>query len=210
MKNYVDWKKVRPASSLAYPELGQSLSLFHSCLLESGMQSDESAGKPLVTAEPTEIDRSHLSRFAIGFLPFNSITSKTETSALLFEVYSFFNWLEKRDIQHGLENINFQSLLRGLSAAQERCLQLSRRLDEESERTLEDTPPIVNTINDFFLVVKIEGGFVYLQGHNEKEPIRLKLPRGIMNMIRVNDNLDLVVGDTSERWVLLESGQVFP
>jgi len=31
-----------------------------------------------------------------------------------------------------------------------------------------------------------------------------------MEMIRVNDNLDLVLGDTSLKWVLLESGQVFP
>ncbi len=210
MKNYADWKKVSPASSLAYPELGQSLSLFHTCLVESGLKSDESSGRPLVTAPANDISRAHLSRFAVGFLPFNSVTSNSESNAILFEVYSFLIWLEKRDLSHGLENINVQALIQSLSSSQKRCLELSRHLDEESERTLQDTPPIVDTINDFFLVVKIEGSFVYLQGHNEKEPIRLKLPSGIMDMIRLNDNLDLVVGDTSQKWVLLESGQVFP
>ena len=102
------------------------------------------------------------------------------------------------------------AVLQELSLSQERCLKLSNSLDEESGRTLEDTPPIVETVNDFFQVTKIERGFVYLQGHNEKEPIRLKFPSGIMDMIRINDNLDLVLGDTSQKWVLLESGQVFP
>ena len=190
--------------------MGTGLSLFHTCLVESGLKNDESSGRPVVTAQTGEISLSHLSRFVVGFLPFNSVTSKSETSAVLFEVYSFFNWLEKRDIRHGLENLDFRATLRNLSSAQERCLKLSHCLDEESGRTLEDTPPIVETINDFFRVVKIEGGFVCLQGHNEKEPVKLKLPNAIMRLIRLNDNLDLVVGDTSERWVLLEAGQVFP
>ncbi len=210
MKNYAEWKKFPATGTLAYPELGRSLSLFHACLVESGLMKDESSGKPLVTAQASDISRAHLSRFAVGFLPFNSITEKSEANAILFEVYSFFNWLEKRDISHGLENFDVQSMFRGFASSQERCLELSRHLEEESERTLEDTPPIVDTINDFFLVVKIKGSFVHLQGQNKKEPVRLQLPRGIMDMIRLNDNLDLVLGDTSQKWVLLESGQVFP
>jgi hypothetical protein len=210
MKNYADWNKTPRIDSLAYPELGRSLSLFHACLLESGLENDKAKENPKITAQASKIGRSHLSRFVVGFLPYNSVDSQTEANAILFEVYSFFDWLKTRDIRHGLENIDFRAFLKELSSAQERCLKLSNSLDEESGRTLKDTPPIVETINDFFQVTKIERGFVYLQGHNEREPIRLKFPSGIMEMIRVNDNLDLVLGDTSHKWVLLESGQVFP
>lgn len=210
MKDYARLKRIPPADSLPCPELGQSLSLFHTCLLEAGLQRDESSGTPLLIAHPDDIRPNHLSRFVVGFLPFNSITSQAETNNILFEVYFFFKWLEKRDLQHGLDNIDFPSLLKNLSSAQERCLKLSHYLDEETGRVLKDPPPIVDTVNDFFSVIKIEKSFVYLQGRKTEDPIRLKLPGPAMDMIRVDDNLDLVLGDTSERWVLLEAGQVFP
>ena len=66
MKNYAEWKKLPATGALAYPELGRSLSLFHACLVESGLMKDESSGKPLVTAQASDISRAHLSRFASG------------------------------------------------------------------------------------------------------------------------------------------------
>ena len=75
---------------------------------------------------------------------------------------------------------------------------------------LEEPPRIIETINDVFLVIKIDGDYIYLQGRQQEDPIRVRLPNEIMNLVRLNDNLDLVLGDTSERWVVLEAGQVFP
>jgi hypothetical protein len=59
-------------------------------------------------------------------------------------------------------------------------------------------------------VIKIDGNYIYLQGGQQEDPIRVRLPAEVMNLVRLNDNLDLVLGDTSERWVVLEAGQVFP
>jgi hypothetical protein len=59
-------------------------------------------------------------------------------------------------------------------------------------------------------VIKIDGDTIYLQGGQQEDPIRVRLPNEIMNLVRLNDNLDLVLGDTSERWVVLEAGQVYP
>jgi hypothetical protein len=97
-----------------------------------------------------------------------------------------------------------------LTGAQDRCLQLSHFLDDETGRVLEEPPRIVETINDVFMVIKIDGDYIYLQGLQQEDPIRVRLPAEIMNLVRLNDNLDLVLGDTSERWVVLEAGQVFP
>lgn len=210
MRDYATSKRIPLADSLPCPELGQSLSLFHSCLLEAGLQRDESSGGIRLTAPPDDIGAKHLSRFVVGFLPFNSVATQSETNDVLFEIFSFFKWLEKRDLSHGLDKIDFQSALQNLSTDQDRCLKLSHFLDEETGRVLKDPPPIVETISDFFSVIKIEKGFVYLKGQKVEDPIRIKLPDPVMDMIQINDNLELVLGDTSERWVLLEAGQVFP
>jgi hypothetical protein len=65
-------------------------------------------------------------------------------------------------------------------------------------------------LNDVFLVEKIEGGFVSLKGRRGKNLLRLKLPPEAFTLIQLNDCLDLILGDTSEKWVLLEAGQVYP
>ena len=83
-------------------------------------------------------------------------------------------------------------------------------LDNESSKTLKDPPIIQNTINDVFLVEKIEGSFISLKGRRENHLLRLKLAPEALNLIELNDYLDLTLGDTSEKWVVLEAGQVYP
>ena len=61
-----------------------------------------------------------------------------------------------------------------------------------------------------FRVTQIDGDIMYLQGDHQEDPVRVRLPGEIMNLVRLNDHLDLVLGDTSERWVVLEAGQVYP
>ena len=61
-----------------------------------------------------------------------------------------------------------------------------------------------------FLVEKIEGNFVSLNGRRQKNPLRLRLPADTIKLIRLDDYLDLILGDTSEKWVLLEAGQAYP
>lgn len=210
MKNYSESRGQRPASDLPAGELGKSLALFHNCLIESGMEHSGEMGSRIVTAGPDSLRAIHLSRFVVGFLPFNSVSTKAETNEILFDLYSFLRWLEKKDIQHGLAEIDFQKTVQALNGAQDRCLQLSHFLDDETGRVLEEPPRIVETINDIFMVIKIDGDYIYLQGLNQEDPIRVRLPAEIMNLVRLNDNLDLVLGDTSERWVVLEAGQVYP
>jgi len=210
MKNYSESRGQRPAPDLPAGELGKSLALFHNCLIESGMEHSGEMGSRIVTAGPDSLRAIHLSRFVVGFLPFNSVSTKAETNEILFDLYSFLRWLEKKDIQHGLAEIDFQKTVQALNGAQDRCLQLSHFLDDETGRILEEPPRIVETINDVFMVIKIDGDYIYLQGLNQEDPIRVRLPAEIMNLVRLNDNLDLVLGDTSERWVVLEAGQVYP
>lgn len=210
MTEYAETNGVPPDPEYPTPVLGKSLSLFHSCLVESDLESEEFGGKPRLTASPGDINPSHLSHFIVSFLPFNSVTSKNETNHVIFEVYSFLKWLEKRGISHGLAHINFQETVREMTSDQERCLQLSSLLDGESGKTLEDPPHIVNTIIDIFLVVKIQRNFIYLKGRKQDDVLRVRLPLEVLSLARVNDNLDLILGDTSEKWVILEAGQVYP
>ena len=210
MNNYAQSRGQRPASELPAGELGKSLALFHNCLIESGMEHSGETSNRTVTAGPESLRPMHLSRFVVGFLPFNSVSTKAETNEILFDLYSFLGWLKKKDIQHGLAKIDFQKTVQALTGAQDRCLQLSHFLDDETGRILEEPPRIVETINDVFMVIKIDGDYIYLQGGQQEDPIRVRLPAEIMNLVRLNDNLDLVLGDTSERWVVLEAGQVFP
>ena len=210
MKNYSQHRGQRHASELPAGELGKSLALFHNCLIESGMEHSGETGNRLVTEGPESLRPMHLSRFVVGFLPFNSVSTKAETNEILFDLYSFLRWLEKKDVQHGLADIDFQKTVQALTGALDGCLQLSHFLDDETGRILEEPPRIVETINDVFMVIKIDGDYIYLQGVQQEDPIRVRLPAEIMNLVRLNDNLDLVLGDTSERWVVLEAGQVFP
>lgn len=210
MKNYAQSRGQRPAPELPAGELGKSLALFHNCLIESGMEHSGEMGNRIVTEGPENLRSMHLSRFVVGFLPFNSVSTKTETNEILFDLYSFLRWLEKKNIKHGLAGIDFQKTVQALTGAQDRCLQLSHFLDDETGRVLEEPPRIIETINDIFSVIKIDGDYIYLQGGQQENPIRVRLPAEIMNLVRLNDNLDLVLGDTSERWVVLEAGQVYP
>ena len=110
------------------PELGESLSLLHSSLIECDLASEEQGGTPRLIAEPCDIEPSHLSHFIVAYLPFNSITEKTEINHVLYEIYSFFKWLDKKKISHGLAKINISQLVKELCAKQERCLKLSQLL----------------------------------------------------------------------------------
>ncbi len=210
MKDYAESRRLLPAANMPAGELGKSLALFHNCLIESGMAHSGETENRKVSAGPEHLNHSHLSRFVVGFLPFNSVSTQTETNEILFDLFSFLRWMKQKDIGHGLADIDFQNTVQALTRAQDRCLQLSHFLDDETGRVLEEPPRIVETINDVFQVVKIETDGVYLRGQNHEGPVRIRLPGEILNLVRLNDHLDLVLGDTSERWVVLEAGQVFP
>jgi len=210
MKDYSAERGLRAAPDLPAGELGSSLALFHNCLIESGMDHSETTGSRRLTTGPESLTPGHLSRFVVGFLPFNSVSTKAETNEILFDLYSFLRWLEKKDIRHGLQSIDFQTTVQALTLAQDRCLKLSHFLDDESGRILEEPPRIIETINDVFQVIKMESDFVFLQGNSREDPVRIRLPGEILKLVRMHDHLDLVLGDTSERWVVLEAGQVFP
>ena len=66
------------------------------------------------------------------------------------------DWLDKKKIAHGFANTSISQLVKQLCDKQERCLKLSQLLDSESSRILKDPPVIQNTLNDVFLVKKIE------------------------------------------------------
>lgn len=210
MREYAIETRVQHDSSTLTPELGRSLSLFHTGLLEAGLSYEGPDDKPWVTAHPTDLDGTHLSYFVVAFLPFSSVSENDEINAILFDVYSFFRWMDKSGIAHGFSELNLMGLIKDLYSMQERCLQLSHLLDHESGRTLEKHPEIVNTINDIFSVMNIENQMVTLKGRKENETVHLRLPSDILPMIKLDDSLELVLGDTSESWVLLEAGQVFP
>ena len=210
MRNYARDQGVPLDPDMPNPELGNSLSLFHASLLESGLETEGPEEKSRIIDTPSEIESSHLSHFIVAFLPFNSVTKTSETNTVLFEVYSFFRWLDKNKISHGLVGIDIMDLVKDFSSMQERCLKLSQLLDGESGRVLDDPPEIVHTVTDVFSVVKIENDRVLLKGRRQSDVFRLGLPANILPLIKLKDNLDLVLGDTSERWVLLEAGQVYP
>jgi len=210
MREYAVETHVRREPSTPTPELGHSLSLFHAGLLEAGLLSEGPEESPLLTASPLEIDGASLSYFVVAFLPFSSISEENEMNTILFEVYSFFKWMDKNRIEHGLAQRNLMEIIKDLCAMQERCLTLSHLLDNESGRVLETNPDIVKTINDVFQVMKIEKDMVTLQSQRDHDSFRLRLPADILPLMELNDSLELVLGDTSESWVLIEAGQVFP
>jgi len=192
------------------PELGKNLSLLHSSLMECNLENEEQGGSPRLTASPCDIEPLHLSHFIVAYLPFNSVTENSEINHVLFDIYSFFNWLDKKKISHGLADTNIPKLFKQLCTEQERCLKLSQLLDDESGRILKNPPNIHNTLNDVFSVKKIEENSVSLKGRHHNEIVRLSLPPDALALIQLNDCLDLILGDTSEKWVVLEAGQVYP
>ena len=210
LTQYAQEKRVPVHANSATPNLGYSLSLFHSSLVESGLKYDESEGKPHVCASAEELDSNCLSHFVVAYLPFNSITDKSEVNSILFEVFSFFHWMKKSNLPYGLENIDTGKLIKVLHSTQARCLRLSHLLDDESGRILKDPPKITQTINDVFTVEKIDHNLVFLRGINQGEVAHLRLPSHILPLVELNDHLDLVLGDTSGNWVVLEAGQVYP
>jgi len=210
MREYAAGSAAAHAEDLPHPELGKSLALLHACLLEAGLERAETAGAPVLTAPPESLEPNHLSRFVVAYLPFNSVSTQEEINGVLFEVYSFVRWMDQQGRAHGWRLLDYPAAVRHLTAEQERCLQLSHFLDHETGRVLEETPPIWHTLTDIFQVTQLTDAFVLLQGIQNPEPVRLSLPRDILDLVRPKDHLDLVLGDTSERWVLLEAGQVFP
>ena len=118
MKNYAESHGLHTADELPAGELGKSLALFHNCLIESGMEHSGELGNRIVTAGPESLQPMHLSRFVVGFLPFNSVSTKTETNEILFDLFSFLHWLKKKDIRHGLDEIDFQQTVQALTGAQ--------------------------------------------------------------------------------------------
>ncbi|MFQ5481455.1 MAG: hypothetical protein ACE5ER_01750 [Nitrospinaceae bacterium] len=210
MRDYTAQTKSPPAEEFPHPELGLSLCLLHACLLEAGLESDQSPRQSILTAAPEALTPNHLSRFVVGFLPFHSITSQEETNTVLFEVYSFLRWLEQQGIPHGWSGLDFSAAVRRLLGAQERCLKLTQVLDDASDKILEEPPHIHQTVSDLFRVIQLDPDYVHLRGIREADALRLRLPKNILGLMRSNDHLDLVLGDTSDRWVLLEAGQVFP
>ena len=210
LREYAQVTRVLPDAESLSPELGKSLSLFHSCMMETELDHEAIDGIKQVNADPGALQPTHLSQFVVGFLPFNAVTSKSDTNEVLFDVYSFLNWMEKQGINHGWQAIDFKMAMQELSQEQERCLQLSHKLDEESGRNLEDPPEIFDTLTDIFAVEKIEGTFVHLKGVKIGEHLRLRLPDEALSLVVSGDHLDLVLGDTANRWVLLEASQVFP
>ncbi len=150
MNEYAQANPGEPVSESRTPELGNSLSLLHSSLMECGLACEEQAGAPRLTAKPLDIEPSHLSHFIVAYLPFNSVTEKSAINHVLFDIYSFFTWLNKKDIAHGLARANLSQLVKDLYSTQGRCLTLSHMLDNESGRVLNDPPGIHNTVTDFF------------------------------------------------------------
>ena len=208
-----EYAAVNPPQSFrecSTPELGKNLSLLHSSLIECNLENEEQGGIPRLIASPIDIEPLHLSHFIVAYLPFNSVTENSEVNNVLFDIYSFFNWLDKKKIPHGLADTNIAKLLKQLYTKQERCLKLSQLLDDESGRILKNPPNIQSTLNDVFSVEKIESNYISLKGRRKNETLRLSLPPNVLRLIELDDCLDLTLGDTSEKWIVLEAGQVYP
>ena len=210
MNGYATANPSQPDQECQTPELGKNLSLLHSSLIECNLENEEQGGTSRLIASPDDIEPIHLSHFIVAYLPFNSVTQSSEINHVLFDIYSFFDWLDKKKVSHGLADTNIPKLMKQLCTKQERCLKLSQLLDDESGRTLKNPPNIQNTLNDVFSVEQIERNSVLLKGRRQDEIVRLRLPPDVLSLIQLIDFLDLILGDTSEKWVVLEAGQVYP
>ncbi len=210
LKQYAQETNVPEDPDSSTPVLGFGLSLFHSCLVEAGLDAEEISGNPLVCARPENIKYDCLSRFVVCYIPFKQGKESYETNEILFEIFSLLKWMDKREISHGLSKIDFQKSVKDLMGQRERCRQLSSFIDEAAAKILEDPPNIINALHCVLEVDKTRRDFVHVSGEDLSEPIRFRLPDQAIKLIRQNDRLDLTLGDTSEKWVILEGGDVFP
>ena len=88
MVDYATSHGIVQAPDILNPELGASLSLFNASLIESGLDWEGSEEHPKVNASPKDIDLKQISQFIVAFLPFNSVTKKSEVNEVLFEIFS--------------------------------------------------------------------------------------------------------------------------
>ncbi len=210
LRQYAQETNVHEDPDSSTPVLGFGLSLFHSCLVEAGLDAEEISGNPLVCARPENIKPDCLSRFVVCYVPFKLGKETYETNEILFEIFSFLRWMDKREISHGLSEIDFQKSVKEFLGERERCRQLSGFIDEAAAEVLSDPPNIINALHCVFEVNQTKRDFVHVSGEDLDEPIRFRLPDQAVKLIRQNDRLDLTLGDTSEKWVVLEGGDVFP
>jgi hypothetical protein len=210
LKQYAQETNVPEDPDSSTPVLGFGLSLFHSCLVEAGLDAEEISGNPLVCARPENIKPDCLSRFVVCYIPFKQGKESYETNEILFEIFSLLKWMDKREISHGLSGIDFQKSVKDYMGQRERCRQLSGFIDEAAAKILEDPPNIINALHCVLEVEKTRRDFVHVSGEDLAESIRFRLPDQAIKLIRENDRLDLILGDTSEKWVILEGGDVFP
>jgi hypothetical protein len=210
LKQYAQETNVPEDPDSSTPVLGFGLSLFHSCLVEAGLDAEEISGNPFVCARPENISADCLSRYVVCYVPFKSGKETYETNEMLFEIFSFLKWMDKREISHGLSGGDFQKSVKEFMSQRERCRQLGGFIDEAAAKILEDPPNIINALHCVFEVSKTRRDFVHVSAEELAEPIRFRLPDQAIKLIRQNDRLDLTLGDTSEKWVILEGGDVFP
>ena len=210
LRQYAEENNILGDPNSSTPVLGFGLSLFHSCLIEAGLSAEEILDNLLVCAFPESIKPDCLSRFIVCYVPFKLGKGTYETNEILFEIYSFLKWMDKRKIPHGLSKIDFQKSVKEFMGQRERCRQLSSFIDASAAETLENPPNIIKALHCVFKVNQTKRGFVHVSGEELDEPIRFRLPDQAIKLIRTNDRLDLTLGDTSKKWVVLEGGDVFP
>ena len=208
LKAYAQEAKFSPDPSSPLPELGRSLSLFHSCLIEGGMNHEPALGMDCVIDPPKALTSSLLSRFIIGYL--SDSKKKSDSLDILFEVYSFISWMNRKNIPHGLSKIDFQKATREIMAQTDRCKKIGSRLDSLTEKALHDPPIFHNTWHDVFAVIRIQPGYISLHGQKGHEPVRLYLPADLIELIKIDDRMELTLASTIERWIIIEQNEVFP
>ncbi len=210
LESYCRERRLPSDPDSATPELGQNLSLFHACLIEAGMLNEQVLGCHQVIDPPKAITTAHLSRFIIGYLPGYSYSTKSEDSTILFDLYLFLKWLEKRKISHGLEKLDFQKAVQDISTHRERCRQLSDLINSLTQDALEDPPTIYDTWHDVFIVMRLFPDSMNIQGQKRKEPVRIFLPTNLIKWIRKQDRMELTLGNTAEGWIIIEENAIFP
>tara|TARA_B100000686_G_scaffold347447_1_gene436168 strand:- start:1320 stop:1979 length:660 start_codon:yes stop_codon:yes gene_type:complete len=190
------------------PELGRALSLFHTCMIEGGMNKEPVLGTDHITDPPKALTPPLLSRFIIGYL--SNSDNKLENHDILFEIYSFISWMNKKRIPHGLEKIDFQKTTKEIMEQSERCHEISSLIDSLTEENLDDPPTLHETWHDVFSVMRILANSIYLHGQKGREPVRLYLPANLTKLIRKEDRMELTLASTVERWIIIEQTEIFP
>ena len=208
LKDYSQEAKFSPDPNSPLSELGRSLSLFHSCLIEGGMNHEPALGIDCVIDSPKALTPSLLSRFIIGYL--SDFKKKSDALDILFEVYSFISWMNRKNIPHGLSKIDFQKATREILSQADRCRKIGSRLDFLTEKNLDDPPVFHNIWYDVFAVIRIQLTAISLHGQKGHQPVRLYLPADLIELIRMDDRMELTLASTIERWMVIEQSEVFP